>query len=395
MQSITFDLLAMTMVPGLGAARLARLLERVSEPAELLSAPRAQLRALRLTTDEQFYLVRGWARRDAEAAVKEARRLDVGIVSPWDEVYPRLLKEIYDPPHILYYRGSPGSLSGPGVAIVGSRQCSPYGREVAFAFARDLAGFGLTVFSGMARGTDSQAHLGALEGGGKTVAVMGTGVDVIYPKSHRRLYSRILESGCVVSEFRLGTFAAPQNFPIRNRIISGLSLGTLVPEASEFSGSLITARLTLEQNRELWAVPGDVTNPGSYGPNHLIRQGARPILTARDVLEELPLEVLDGLRQSGERKGERTREAPSGPPLEPRERQLMEHLKVESATHFDRLLAETGWNVTDLSAVLISLERKRLIRCFPGRRYTRILEGLVEPIGGDSRRNRTAPSRIL
>jgi DNA processing protein len=379
MKQSTYDLLALTLVPGLGSARLRALLAEAREPGELLSAPRSQLRALRLTTEEQYYLVGGYARRDAEGIRAAAERLGVSILSPYEEEYPTTLRQIWDPPHILYVRGDLAALNEVAVAVVGSRRCSVYGREVAFAFSRDLARLGLSIVSGMALGIDSQAHLGALEGGGKTVAVLGSGVDVIYPRSHRRLYERIVEHGCVVSEFRPGTYAAAQNFPIRNRIISGLSVGTLIPEASEFSGSLITARLTLEQNRELWAVPGNVTNAGSYGPNHLIRQGARPVTCAQDVLEDLPLPVLSRLSAN-------CRDGEVLAPAVGRERQVLECLSSERATHFDQILVETGLNVTDLSSVLVSLEASGKVRAYPGRRYSRVLE--ESPAGAASHRNR-------
>lgn len=324
MQQKTYDLLALSLIPGLGNSRLSRLIGELQDPGELLRAPRVQLRALRLSTDEQYYLVNGWARKDADQALEKAAREGIEILSPFDSEYPALLRQIYDPPLILYCRGAVQALSRAGIAIVGSRRCSVYGREVAFTFARDLAGIGLGIFSGMALGIDSQAHVGALEGGGGTVAVLGTGVDVVYPRSHKKLYRRIVEAGCVVSEFPLGTFAAPQNFPIRNRIISGMALGTLVPEASEFSGSLITARLTLEQNRELWAVPGNITSPGSYGPNHLIKQGATPAVTPQDVLEGLPVSVLTSLLPKGsESTGQKQTAEALLPPLDQREERVM------------------------------------------------------------------------
>lgn len=385
MEQQTQDLLALTLIPGLGAARLRGLLAAVAEPGELLSATRAQLRSLRLTTEEQYYLVRGYARRDAESACTQAERLGVAIFSRFEPEYPELLGQIYDPPHILYVRGKPQALQKPSVAVVGARRCSVYGREVAYAMARDLARLGLVVTSGMALGIDSQAHLGALAGCGTTVAVLGTGVDRVYPRSHRALYERMLEAGCVVSEFRLGTPAAAQNFPIRNRIISGLSLGTLIPEASEFSGSLITARLTLEQNRELWAVPGNVTNPGSYGPNHLIRQGAKPILCAQDILEDLPLGVLT--RLSVELRGGELLIPPDA-----RGRRVLACLSSEQAVGFDEILAETGFNVTDLCSILVALEAAGRVRAYPGRRYSRVLEPVAAK--AEQGRGRLPPATV-
>ncbi len=365
MEQKSFDLLSLSLIPGLGSSRTARLLQHVGEPGELFRKSRAELRGLGLSSDIQYYILGGWARKDAESALEAASEKGVGILTRFDPGYPALLGQIFDPPLVLYYLGNPGLLSKPAIAVVGSRKCSIYGSEVAYTLGRDLADRGLVVVSGMALGIDGRAHQGALSRQGETVAVLGTGVDVIYPRSHRKMYHQIRETGCVVSECLLGAFAAPQNFPIRNRIIAGLSLGTVIPEASEFSGSLITARLTLEQDRELWAVPGNITNPGSYGPNHLIKQGARPLLDVQDVLEGLPVHVLSTL--------ERDPEGPECSGLEPAESEILEMLSVETAQPFDRLLVRSGRNITDLSGILISLEEKGMVRSLPGRRYSRRL----------------------
>jgi DNA processing protein len=369
MREESLDLLALTLIPGLGCVRIHRLLERVAAPAELFRAGRVQLRALGLSTEIQYYILGGWARRDAETAAVEAERKGVRILTIAEEGYPGLLREVFDPPLVLYTLGEPANLSLPSVAVVGSRRCSVYGSEIAYTLTRELAEQGLAIISGMALGIDSKAHQGALSAGGETIAVLGTGVDFVYPRGSRRLYDRILRQGCVISEFPLGTYPAPQNFPIRNRIISGLAWGTVIPEASEFSGSLITARLTLEQNRELWAVPGNITNPGSYGPNHLIKQGARPVLSAQDVLEGLPVHVLTRLERRPRVVSARGQAEVTG-----REKRVLKLLSSEETVHFDRLLGQTGLNVTDLSAALVSLEAGGWIRAFPGRRYARRLE---------------------
>lgn len=366
MKQKSFDLLSLSLIPGLGSTRTARLLQRVAEPGELFRMTRADLRALGLSTEIQYYILGGWARKDAESALKAAAEKGIEILTRLDAGYPRLLGQIFDPPLVLYALGDPGILAKPAIAVVGSRRCSVYGSEVAYTLGRDLVQRGLVVVSGMALGIDGKAHQGALSGSGETIAVLGTGADVVYPRSHRKLYQQIRETGCVVSECPLGAFPAPQNFPIRNRIISGLSLGTIIPEASEFSGSLITARLTLEQDRELWAVPGNITNPGSYGPNHLIKQGARPILEVQDVLEGLPVHVLNLLEK---KLGDETdRQRP-----DPAEGEILKLLSVEEAEPFDRLLVRSGRNITDLSGILVSLEAKGLVRSLPGRRYSRRL----------------------
>ena len=214
------------------------------------------------------------------------------MVSMDDPSYPPRLKEIYDPPLVLYVRGNAEVLTKPGIAMVGTRHPTPYGSGMAERLACDLAAQGLVIISGMARGVDTASHRGAISAKGKTVAVFGTGVDVIYPKENSRLSEQILAlGGALISEFPLGTFAAPQNFPIRNRIISGMSVGVLVVEAAEYSGTRITARCALEQNRDVFAVPGNVTNKNSWGPNTLIKQGAKLVATWEDVWEDLPTEV--------------------------------------------------------------------------------------------------------
>ena len=204
--------------------------------------------------------------------------------------YPPLLRELHDPPPTLYVRGEVESLAAPGVAVVGARSCSAYGAQVARALARDLAAAGLVVVSGLARGVDGEAHRGALESGGRTIAVLGCGIDRDYPRSHAELARRIVSSGVVVSEYPAGVEPAPWRFPARNRIIAGLSLATVVVEARERSGALITADFALELGRDVFAVPGEITSGLSAGTNDLLRQGAAPLSSVRDLLEALGVE---------------------------------------------------------------------------------------------------------
>src|SRR5208282_3709008 len=211
--------------------------------------------------------------RDAEREAEAISKAECQLVAYDSEDYPPLLKEIPDAPLLLYVRGDVKVLSQFAVAMVGTRRPSAYGSSVAHRLAHDLAQRQLVVVSGLARGVDSAAHRGALEAQGKTVAVLGSGINVIYPRENKSLAEEVAKSGAVISEFPLGTGPTPENFPIRNRIISGLSLGVVIVEAAEYSGSLITARLALEQNREVFAVPGNITSAQSFGPNHLIKQG--------------------------------------------------------------------------------------------------------------------------
>ena len=288
-----------------------------------------------------------------------------------DSEYPGLLVGIFDPPLILYAAGDVGALQVSSVSVVGARRCTVYGKQVTAFMARELAEMKLCIVSGMARGIDSQAHRGALEAGGKTVAVLGTGADVPYPRENRGLYKRIRENGCVLSEFPLGQYPAPQNFPIRNRIISGLSWGTLITEAAEFSGSLITARLALEQNRELWAVPGNITNPKSFGPNYLIKQGARPLLSPAEIVDHLPAHVLRGLclEVKGDESREEKREY-----FSPDEILVMGLLSPDRLSGMDRLVAGTGFSWPYLSGILLELESRGAIKRSPGNQFCRTLD---------------------
>jgi DNA processing protein len=310
----------------------------------------------------------------AETELGKVHKLGGTVLSVYDEDYPKQLSQIFDPPAALYCLGERSILQTPCIALVGSRRCSPYGREVSQKLSRELAGLGLTVVSGLARGVDSHAHRGALDASGRTIAVLGCGVDVIYPKENRSLYKKVRERGCIVSEFPCGAFPAPQNFPIRNRVISGLSIGTIIAEASEYSGSLITARLTLEQNRELWAVPGNITRPGSYGPNYLIKQGAQPLLDIQDVLEQLPLDVLSLLKERVPVIGSTEGKEGSKANLNKVEAQVLKAIPVDESVHFERLLEQTDLEVGELAEALLNLEMEELVRQLPGRKVCRKLK---------------------
>lgn len=370
MKDETFYALALSLTPGIGKTRLHRLIGEVGA-SETFKLSAGQMRRLGLSPEARASLLSGRSEKLAEEELQRAAEKDIRLFSLEDSNYPQLLRQIHDPPAVLYAVGDLEVVKKPAVALVGSRRCSVYGREVSLKLSRDLATVGLTVVSGLARGVDCKAHQGALEVGGATAAVMGCGVDVVYPRENKRVYRRVLESGCILSEFPCGSFPAPQNFPIRNRIISGLCYGTIIAEAAEFSGSLITARLALEQDRELWAVPGNITSKGSYGPNYLIKQGAGVVLTAQDVIDDLPLAVLDRLARSPPQA------APDGAsersPPTPHESQLLKLLPADSALHFDHLADVCGLGLTELNCALLDLEMKGLIRQLPGRRFSKRL----------------------
>jgi len=296
----------------------------------------------------------------------------------WDEPdYPALLKEIYDPPVLLYCRGDVAALSTHCVAMVGARTPSPYGTQVTERLSEELSARGLTIVSGLARGIDSAAHRGALKpSGGKTVAVLGCGIEVDYPKENKKLRTQIESNGCIVTEFPIGTFPAPQNFPIRNRIIAGLSWGVVVVEGSRYSGSLITGRLAMEYNRQVYGIPGNITNQKSHAPNTLIKQGAKLVETWEDVIEELPTpvrsEFLERLAAAGSTALEQ-KELPLTVELSEVERAIFRILKADEALHVDQVVEATGLAPSDVLPALFELEMKGLTRQLPGKYFLRVL----------------------
>lgn len=358
----------LSLVPGLGARGAAQLVRALGSPQAVLSAPRAQLAAQAITQEALFGMNLPHLRPEAERILQKTQQEGIRILSLADPDYPDSLKEIFDPPIVIYVRGLIAAARRPGVAIVGTRKPTHYGIHVAEKLAEELAARKLVVFSGLARGIDTAAHRGALKPNGCTIAVFGSGVDVIYPPENRKLADAILDcGGALISEFPLGSFPAPQNFPIRNRVISGMSLGTVVVEASEYSGSLITARMALEQNREVYAVPGNVTSNTSVGPNYLIQQGAKLVQTWRDVVEELPYDVRKEALQELEDKP-----AVELPLLESSESRLLELLRNDVALHFDELCRSGGVAPGLLQELLLNLELKGYIKQLPGKNFIRI-----------------------
>jgi DNA processing protein len=297
--------------------------------------------------------------------------------------YPEQLLAIYDPPAVLWVRGDVAQLSRPGIAVVGTRAPSAYGSGMAELLSRDLANRGLVILSGMARGVDTAAHKGALDAGGKTVAVWGTGLDVVYPKENKKLAESIVQwGGAIVSEFPMGTFPAPQNFPIRNRTLSGLSVGVLVIEAAEYSGTRITARCAMEQNRDVYAVPGNVTNKNAWGPNTLIKQGAKLTATWEDIWEDLPAPVRAELEDKlAARTGFGPVESkPSGAAslfheqaMSPNERMVYSRLRHDEPLQLDELMEqmEAELGSAEIFTALFELELSGKVKSMPGKNYVR------------------------
>src|SRR3989440_1093979 len=372
--------IALNMTPGIGPRAAAKLLERFGSAEAVFGATRAELESLRLRP-EAVESIRAREFFDkATEEIERARLIGVDILLLDDGVYPALLREIFDPPITLYVKGAWSEcLEQPTVAMVGSRRCSTYGQNAATMLARDMAQKGVTIISGLARGIDAASHRGALEAGGRTVAVMGTGLDQVYPRDHKKLADEILEkNGALVTQFPLGTPPVSENFPYRNRVISGLSLGAVVVEAAENSGSLITARLAMEQNREVFAVPGNITSRNSFGTNYLIKgAGAKLVQQWQDVANELPAEIAAELLPpptKKRKKGERVDQLALTPTdLNEHERAIFKLLTTDTPLQIDTLAETTKLSITQLTTALLSLEMRELIRALPGQAFVRKL----------------------
>ncbi len=365
------NFLQLASVEGLGCRGAHRLLDVFETPEAVFSASLNALLEAGLTELVARSLLTPKLRAQAEGLLAKCQQSGVQIVTCWEEVYPRLLREIYDPPLVLFVKGDPVTLGLPSVALVGSRRATPYGINAAERLSRDLAQRGLIVCSGLARGIDSAAHRGALEANGRTIAVLGSGVDRIYPRENTKLAQQIEQNGCVISEFPLGTSPSPQNFPVRNRIISGLSLGTCLVEAAEFSGSLITARMALEQNREVFAVPGNITSKNSFGPNLWIKQGAKLVQDWKDIVEELPAPIKLQVLSLSPQGCEATQPSLFSGVLTEPEKSVLELLRVDESIHVDSLLEETRMSSPELLSVLLDLELKGTIKQLPGKNFLR------------------------
>jgi DNA processing protein len=368
--------LALALTPGLGPTKARRVIDFFGSVQALFRASLTELEAAGLRAVSAQSLGTGRSMELAQDELGKAAAAEAQIVALDDPGYPAQLKQIYDPPLILYVRGNEAVISQPGIALVGTRHPTPYGSGMAERLACDLAARGLVIFSGMARGIDTAGHRGAIAAKGKTVAVWGTGVDVVYPKENTRLVEQILAlGGAVISEFPMGTFPAPQNFHIRNRIISGISLGVLVVEAAEYSGTRITARCALEQNREVFAVPGNVTNKGSWTPNTLIKQGAKLVATWEDIWEELPTDVRLTLQPEGgnESQAGQTASLFGEAELSPHEKKIFALLKADESTHIDDIVErlEPALSSSEIFAALFELELAGKVKQLPGKNFVK------------------------
>ena len=376
--------LALRLVPGLGTRTSGKLLDRFRTPQAIFRASRSELEAAGLSGAVAQSLTSGCTFEDAAAQQEKMLATGTVLVTIGDPRYPQPLREIFDPPVLLFARGRVELLHNIMLGVVGTRRPTPYGLAVSERISADLAHAGLTIASGMARGIDTGAHKGALSVGGDTIAVLGCGVDVVYPSENRKLAGEIASKGLILSEFPMGATAFPQNFPIRNRIISGMSVGVLVVEGAQYSGSAITAKLAMDQGREVFAIPGNITSKLSWGPNLLIKQGARLVQDWNDVVADLPAESRRHLIDVGRKKilaeqaatpaeGQASLLSAPGPELDGTARRALEALQVDAAVHLDDLLDKVeDISPSELIAALFELEMLGLVKQLPGKNFVKV-----------------------
>ena len=376
--------IALTLVPGLGIRNAGKLISRFRSPQAIFRASRTELEGAGVSGAVAQSIASGCSFEDA--VVQQEKMLETGTVGVpmTDPRYPAPLREIYDPPVMLFARGRVELLQATLFGVVGTRRPTPYGLAATERLAGDLARAGLVIVSGMARGIDTTAHKAALAAGGDTIAVLGCGVDVVYPAENRKLAEELAKKGLILSEFAMGSTAFPQNFPIRNRIISGIGVGLLVVEGAQYSGSAITARLAIDQGREVFAVPGNITSKMSWGPNLLIKQGAKLVQDWNDVVVDLPPDVRRRLVDEGKKRllDQGVTEADASSPNGQASllsnqgqaaRQLLEKLKPDASTNLDTLVESLeGFTPSELIAALFELEMNGLVKQLPGKNFVKV-----------------------
>ena len=359
------SLLVLNALPDIGSSRMRQLIDCFGSADKILEASYGELISVSGIGGKIANSILNWQKFfDLDRELKHIKSEGIDILTIEDPCYPELLKNIYDPPIILYVKGNKEILRKNCISIVGARKASFYGLNTARRFARELAARGFCIISGLARGIDTASHEGAVEGGGKTVAVFGCGLNVIYPSENKKLASKVIENGAIISEFPINTRPDRRNFPRRNRIISGIGMGVIIVEAGKHSGSLITARLAAEQGREVFSIPGRINEITAQGTNILIREGAKPVLELNDILEEfrhivcskkdIPIEGKNGLENKNT--------------LNSCENRLYSILGQEQK-EVDNIVEETGFSTTEVLIYLSNLELKGLIQRLPGNKY--------------------------
>src|SRR5437762_2705297 len=365
--------LALGLTPGLASRLSARVLRRFDSPEGVFRASLPDLESCHLPAKVAQAIAKKESFKRAEKELAGIQKIAGCTLLNWTEPeYPQSLLQIYDPPVLLYVRGDPQVLNLPSLSIVGTRRPTLYGTQMAQRLGRELAARGLVIVSGMARGIDAIGHQGAMNANGRALGVLGTGIDVCYPKENKKLYEKVLERGAIISEFPLHTHPAPENFPVRNRIVAGMPLGVVVVEGAQYSGSLITARLAMEFGREVFGVPGNVTQPVSFAPNQLIKQGAKLVTSAEDVIEELPTPVRAALTQAMQPETGQANLLVAAS-LNPSEKKLYELLNSDEAQPIDDIVERSGLNSSEVLATLFNLEMKGIVRQSPGKLFSKIL----------------------
>lgn len=377
--------LALRLVPGLGTRRIGLLLERLQSPRAIFRASPEELEAAGLPGGVARSVASGCSFEEAATQQQKARAAGAYLLTLEDEAYPEMLRQIFDPPPVLFARGRMELLRSVCIGVVGTRHPTPYGVAATERLAGDLARAGMTIASGMARGIDTVAHQAALKAEGATIAVLGCGVDVVYPSENRKLAAEIAVNGLIISEFPMEAVAFPQNFPIRNRIVSGLSYGVLVVEGAQYSGSGITARLAMDQGREVFSVPGNITSKMSWGPNLLIKQGAKLVQDWNDVVVDLPQaaqrkliddgrqRILDqGLGSASESSASVAASQLAGTHNQVA-RRVLNQLKPDQSVHLDTLVDTVEEaSPSEIIAALFELEILGLAKQLPGRNFVRV-----------------------
>ncbi|MCB9746852.1 MAG: DNA-protecting protein DprA [Candidatus Omnitrophica bacterium] len=361
-------LIILNAVPGIGNATARKLLTRFGSAEKIFKLTEKELAASGCLSKKMLESFFAFATDSfLEREQKLIDKHNVQVIACTDEAYPETLREIPDAPLVLYVKGNLSAQDISSIAIVGSRRASIYGLSVARQLAMQLADYDIRVVSGMARGIDTAAHQGIIAAKGNTIAVLGNGLNHIYPAENKNLFDDIVQHGAVISEFSMDTRPKPHNFPRRNRIISGLARGVIVVEAAERSGALITADFALEQGREVYAVPGNINTLTSKGVNHLIKQGAKLMTSLEDVLEDLPaLKTRNSVNANANAKP--SQEVPSG--LSDQEQEIYQRL-MQGPIHIDDLLGTTRIAIPQMTSVLLNLEMKKIIKQLPGKIFTR------------------------
>ena len=355
--------LGFSFVPEIGPKRLKQLAEGFGDLESAWTASEGALRRAGLGKQPLANLLQVRAQIDLDAEMEKVQQAGAWLLTPDDEAYPPHLREIADAPPVLYVRGTLSPADSRALAIVGTRKPTNYGRNATYKLAQHLAEQDITIISGMAQGIDAMAHLGALDGGGRTIAVLGSGIDVIYPAEHKKLAARIVDHGALISEFHIGTPPEGRNFPRRNRIMSGLSLGVLVTEAPEKSGALITAGVAAEQGREVFAIPANIFNPKGRGANALIQDGAKLVMRISDILNEL------NIAHTNVQTRTTTQEII---PENETERLLLHHLSADPI-HIDELIRLTALSAETVMSALTILELKGLAQNDGHMQYSRVI----------------------